>query len=232
MRALAAGKHVLVEKPFTRKPEQVEQAWDEAERCGLVLLEGYMWRHSAQTKLLVSLVPELGELQAINSWFFDPVLREHDVRFVPELGGGALLDLGCYCVGALRLIAGREPDAFGGVARLGRGGVDERFAGTLQFGDLTATFSCGFQGKLNMLEAVGTEGVLRVPNAFSDPDGIVVLNGSEQHATPGGDYRDQLADFCAAIRGDHPPLIDTADTLGQAQALDALLRAVDRPAQS
>jgi predicted dehydrogenase len=78
-----------------------------------------------------------------------------------------------------------------------------------------------------MLEAVGTEGVLRVPNAFSDPDGIVVLNGSDHHAIPGGDYRDQLADFCAAIRGDHPPLIDRADTLGQAQALDALLRAAN-----
>ena len=70
---------------------------------GLVLVEGYMWRHSPQTQLLLSLLPELGELQAIHSWFFDPVLREHDVRFVPELGGGALLDLGCYCVGALRL---------------------------------------------------------------------------------------------------------------------------------
>jgi predicted dehydrogenase len=192
-----------------------------------VLLEGYMWRHSAQTKLLVSLVPELGELQAINSWFFDPVLREHDVRFVPELGGGALLDLGCYCVGALRLVAGREPDAFTGVARLGRGGVDERFAGTLQFGDLTATFACAFHGKLNMLEVAGSDGVLRVPHAFSDPDGVVLLNGVEHHAAPGDDYRNQLADFCAAIEDKRPPLIGRADTLGQAQALDALLRAAD-----
>jgi D-xylose 1-dehydrogenase (NADP+, D-xylono-1,5-lactone-forming) len=225
MRALAAGKHVLVEKPFTRKPEQVEQAWDEAERRGLVLLEGYMWRHSAQTKLLLSLVPALGELQAINSWFFDPVLREHDVRFVPELGGGALLDLGCYCVGALRLVAGREPDGFAGVARRGRGGVDERFAGTLQFGDLTATFTCAFHGKLNMLEVAGAEGVLRVPHAFSDPDGVVLVNGVEHRARGGDDYRNQLADFCAAIRGEHLPLISRADTLGQAKALDGLLRA-------
>ena len=58
----------------------------------------------------------------------------------------------CYCVGALRLVAGREPDAFAGAALRGRGGVDERFAGTLQFGDLTATFACAFHGKLNVLE--------------------------------------------------------------------------------
>ena len=100
------------------------------QRRGLVLVEGYMWRHSPQTQLAARrCCRELGELQAIHSWFFDPVVREHDVRFVPELGGGALLDLGCYCVGALRLVAGREPDACSGEARLGRGGVDERFAG-------------------------------------------------------------------------------------------------------
>ena len=173
MRALAAGKHVLVEKPFTRQPEQVDQAWGEAEKRGLVLVEGYMWRHSPQTQLVLSLLPELGELQAVHSWFFDPVLREHDVRFVPELGGGALLDLGCYCVGALRLVAGREPDELSGEALLGRGGVDERFTGTLRFGELTATFACGFHGKTNTLDVIGADGLLHVPHAFSDPDGVV-----------------------------------------------------------
>ena len=224
MRALAAGKHVLVEKPFTRVPEQVEQAWGEAEKRGLVLLEGYMWRHSPQTQLVLSLLPALGELQAVHSWFFDPVLREHDVRFVPELGGGALLDLGCYCVGALRLVAGREPDHASGGARVGRGGVDERFTGTLRFGELTATFACGFHGKTNTLDVVGAEGLLHVPHAFSDPDGVVLVNGVEQRTEPGGDYREQLAGFCAAIRGERAPLVGRADTLGQARALDALLR--------
>jgi D-xylose 1-dehydrogenase (NADP+, D-xylono-1,5-lactone-forming) len=229
MRALAAGKHVLVEKPFTRRPEQVDQAWGEAEKRGLVLVEGYMWRHSPQTQLVLSLLPGLGELQAIHAWFFDPVLREHDVRFVPEVGGGALLDLGCYCVGALRLVAGREPDELRGEARLGRGGVDERFTGTLRFGELTATFACGFHGKTNTLDVIGTDGLLRVPHAFSDPDGAVLVNGVEHRADPGGDYREQLADFCAAIRGERAPLVGQADTHGQAQTLDALLRsAADR----
>ncbi len=230
MRALAAGKHVLVEKPFTRQPEQVDQAWGEAKKRGLVLVEGYMWRHSPQTQLVLSLLPELGELQAVHSWFFDPVLREHDVRFVPELGGGALLDLGCYCVGALRLVAGREPDELSGVALLGRGGVDERFTGTLRFGELTATFACGFHGKTNTLDVIGAEGRLHVPHAFSDPDGVVLVNGVEHRTDAGGDYREQLADFCAAIRGERTPLVDQADTRGQAETLDALLQAAaNRP---
>lgn len=225
MRALAAGKHVLVEKPFTRAPEQVDQAWGESERRGLVLVEGYMWRHSPQTQLVLSLLPALGELQAIHSWFFDPLEREHDVRFVPELGGGALLDLGCYCVGALRLVTGREPDHLSGEAQLGRGGVDERFTGTLRFGELTATFACGFHGKTNTLDVIGAEGLLHVPHAFSDPDGVAFVNGVEHRTEPGADYREQLADFCAAIRGERAPLVGRADTLAQAQALDALLRA-------
>jgi predicted dehydrogenase len=225
MRALAAGKHVLVEKPFTRRPEQVDEAWAEAEQRGLVLLEGYMWRHSPQTALLLSLLPQLGELQAVHSWFFDVLPREHDVRFVPELGGGALLDIGCYCVGALRLIAGCEPDRVSAKALLGRGGVDERVTGTLQFGELTATFACGFHGWANTLEVLGAAGRLHVPHAFSDPDGVVVMNGVEHRTDPGGDYREQLADFCAAIRGEHPPLIGREDTRGQAKALDDLLHA-------
>jgi D-xylose 1-dehydrogenase (NADP+, D-xylono-1,5-lactone-forming) len=224
MRALAAGKHVLVEKPFTRNPEQVDQAWAEAEKRGLVLVEGYMWRHSPQTQLVLSLLPKLGELQAIHSWFFDPLEREHDVRFVPELGGGALLDLGCYCVGALRLVTGREPDDLSGDAWLGRGGVDERFTGTLRFGELTTTFACGFHGKSNTLDVIGADGRLHVPRAFSDPDGVVLLNGVEHRTEPRADYREQLADFCAAIRGERAPLVGRADTLAQAQALDALLR--------
>ena len=80
--------------------------------------------------------------------FFGRLPRADDVRFVPELGGGALLDLGCYCVSACRLVLG-EPDRVYGEAWLGRGEVDERFAATLRFGALVATFQCGFTATVN-----------------------------------------------------------------------------------
>src|SRR3954447_6419381 len=128
MRALAAGKHVLVEKPYTRFPEQVDEAWDEAARRGLVLEEAYMWRHSAQTRLLCELLPQVGEVRAVHATFTGLIAREDDVRWVRELGGGALLDVGCYCVSAARLVLGRAPDEVHGEARIGRGGVDEHFA--------------------------------------------------------------------------------------------------------
>lgn len=226
MRALAAGKHVLVEKPYTRRPAQVDEACDEAERRGLVVAEAYMWRHSAQTRLLRELLPRVGPVQGVHVAFFGIAPRADDVRFVRELGGGALLDLGCYCVSAARLVLG-EPAAVHCEARLGRSGVDESAAGTLRFGDATATFQCGFTASLNRIEVLGADGNLTVPRAFVDPPGVVLLNGEEHRVDPGDHYRAELDDFCAAIRGEHPPLLGREEMAGQARVLDALLRSVE-----
>lgn len=226
MRALAAGKHVLVEKPYTRHPKDVVEAHDEAERRGLVLSEGYMWRHSGQTRLFSELLPRVGEVQAVRASFFGILPRADDVRFVAELGGGALIDLGCYCCSAARLVLG-EPVRVYGEAWLGRGGVDERFAATLRFGDVVATFQCGFTARTNQVEVVGSEGVLLMPQAFVNPSGVVLLDGEEHRVEPGNHYRAELDDFAAAVRGEHPPLIGRAEMLGQARVLDALLRSAE-----
>ena len=222
MRALAAGKHVLVEKPFTREPAEVELALAEAKRCGLVLEEGYMWRHSRQTKLLEELLPQVGEIQAVHATFFGILPREDDVRFVPELGGGALLDLGCYCCSAARLVLG-EPSRVYGEAWPGRGGVDERFAGQLRCGDVVATFQCGFTARESRLEVTGRDGVLLVPSPFSGLDGVI-LNGEQHRGELVDPYRLQLDDFAAAIADGREPLVGGAELTGQARVLDALLR--------
>jgi len=154
MRALAAGKHVLCEKPYTQQPAQVDEAWDEAERRGLVLTEAYMWRHAAQTQLLRELLPRVGEVRAVAVAFTATLWRDDDPRWDAGLGGGALLDLGCYCVSAARLVLG-EPNGVQGEARL-RDGVDEHFAGLMRFGEVIATFQCGFTSALvNRLEVIG-----------------------------------------------------------------------------
>ena len=225
MRALAAGKHVLCEKPYTRRPAEVDEAWDEAERRGLVLTEGYMWRHAAQTRLLQELLPHVGEVRAVDAVFTATLGREDDPRWEAELGGGALLDLGCYCVSAARLVLG-EPDRVRGEAHT-RGGVDDHFAGLLRFGHVAATFQCGFTSALvNRIEVIGSTGVLEVPQAFVQPPGVVLLDGEEHRVEARDHYRAQLDDFCAAVRGEHGPLIDRAEMRGQAHALDALLRSV------
>ena len=222
MRALAAGKHVVCEKPYTRRPHEVDEAWDEAERLGLVLTEAYMWRHSRQTALLRDLLPRVGEVRTVHATFDARLTRPDDPRWTRDLGGGALLDVGCYCVSAARLVLG-EPVGVRGEARMS-GEVDIGFAGTLRFADVTATFQCALDATLlDTIEVVGTEGVLRVPHAFVNPPGVVVLDGEEHRVDPGNHYRDELEDFCAAIRGEKRVLIDRAEMLGQARALEALL---------
>src|SRR5690348_241217 len=109
MRALAAGKHLLCEKPYTVRPQEGDEAWDEAERHGLVLTEGFMGRHGARTRPLRELLPRVGELHAVHVAFTARLSRDVDPRWVRALGGGALLDVGCYCVSAARLVAGDEP---------------------------------------------------------------------------------------------------------------------------
>jgi predicted dehydrogenase len=224
MRALAAGKHVLCEKPYTRVPEEAETAWDEAERRGLVLMEAFMWRHAPQTALMLALLPQLGPLHSVHAAFSFRWWREDDdVRLVAALGGGALLDVGCYCVSALRLIVG-EPDRIHGAQVLGRGGVDWGFAGVLRSGEVLGTFQCGFRDDERAIVVRGAEGELRAPDPWHAGESRVIVNGTEHRVEPEDPYRRQLANFAAAIEGDAEPLLGRADAAGQARVLDALLR--------
>lgn len=228
MRALAAGKHVLCEKPYTRHPHEAEAAWDDARRRGLVLMEAFMWRHAPQTALMLELLPQLGTLYSLHATFsFRWGRRDDDVRLVPALGGGSLLDVGCYCVSGFRLVAG-EPEEARGSQVLGRGGVDWGFAGVLRGKDVLGTFQCGFRHDERSLVVRGEGGELRVPDPWHATESRVYLNGEEHRVEPEDPYRRQLANFVAAIEGAAEPLLGRDDAVGQARALDALCRAATR----
>jgi xylose dehydrogenase (NAD/NADP) len=225
MRALAAGKHVLCEKPYTQHPHEAESAWDEAERRGLVLMEAFMWRHAPQTALMLELLPQLEPLYSTHATFSFRFERPNDdVRLVPALGGGSLLDVGCYCVSAFRLVAG-EPDEAHGTQVLGRGDVDWGFAGALRGNDVLGTFQCGFRYDERSLLVRGAGGELSVPDPWHASESRVYLNGEEHRVEPEDPYRRQLANFVAAIQGDAEPLLGRDEAVGQARALDALRRA-------
>jgi len=226
VRALEAGKHVLCEKPLTRRPEDVERAFDAADRAGRVLAEAFMYRHHPQTRKVAELVSEgaIGDLRAIRASFSFPLADLENVRMRPELDGGALMDVGCYCVSGARLLAG-EPESVHGVQRLGPTGVDTTFAGVLRFpGDVVATFHCSMDlpGRQE-LEVLGTERTLLVQAPWrSDLGGDVLLDGERVEIPEGNAYRLELEDLAAATRGDREPLLGRADALGQARTIDAL----------
>jgi D-xylose 1-dehydrogenase (NADP+, D-xylono-1,5-lactone-forming) len=231
LRALAAGKHVLCEKPMDRRPERVAEAFDAADAAGLVLSEAFMWRHSPQTAGVLELLAQgaIGDVRLVRACFSFAVAGDDDVRLDLALDGGALMDVGCYCVSAARLVAG-EPVSVSAQSVTGASGVDLRMAAVLRFGgDVLATIDCGLDVPARSgLEVVGSEGrlVLDDPWLASRPR-IVLERGIEREVIklkPVNSYRLQLDDVSAAIRDGRAPLLGRADALGQARTIAALYR--------
>jgi xylose dehydrogenase (NAD/NADP) len=233
IRALEAGKHVLCEKPLARDVAAVESAFDAAERTGRVLMEAFMWRFHPQTARLVELVLDgaIGRLRHVNARFgFDLDPGGGNVRWSPELEGGALMDVGCYCVSGARLLAG-EPVRVS-AERVGEG-VDARLAAVLRFADgVTGTFDCGMDvNPRSGLEVVGDAGTLWVADPWHGLEPGIVLqrpSGQEPIAVERVDpYGRELLEVEAAVREGRAPALDRAESVAQARVIAALYRAAD-----
>jgi D-xylose 1-dehydrogenase (NADP+, D-xylono-1,5-lactone-forming) len=234
VRALTAGKHVLCEKPLTRSPEEADEAFNAAERAGRILMEASMWRHSPQTAKVVQLVDGgvIGELQLVRATFSFPLEGRRNIRLDPDLEGGALMDVGSYCVSASRLLAG-EPERVYGEQVIGDSGVDVLFTGLLRFPrGVLAEIDAGMHlPRRDGLEAVGTEGSLVIPDPWLAQRLVLHLRRGESReeiALPPADpYRLELENMCAAITGEAEPLLGREDAVGQARTLEALYRSAD-----
>jgi D-xylose 1-dehydrogenase (NADP+, D-xylono-1,5-lactone-forming) len=229
IRALEAGKHVLVEKPLGRRPEEVEQAYEIAAKNGLLLMEAFMYRHHPQTHRLQQVVHSdaIGELRQVRAVFSFMLDDPTDVRFRPELDGGSLMDLGCYCVGISRLLAG-EPELVFGRQRLGPTGVDLGFTGVLQFpGDVLGEFHCAFDLPAESgVEAIGSNGRVVAREPFRCL-GDIEVNGERIEVDGVDRYLLQLENLSEAIRGQAEPLLGRADALSQARTIAALYRSAE-----
>jgi D-xylose 1-dehydrogenase (NADP+, D-xylono-1,5-lactone-forming) len=228
LEALAAGKHVLCEKPYSRHPEQVDEAWDAADAAGRILMEAFMWRHTPQADRLVQLVAGIGQLVAVHATFSHRLRDDRDIRVSASLEGGALMDVGCYCVSAARLVAGEEPELVFGQQVTTAEGVDRRFAGLLRFpSGLVATFHAGFDAFSESLEVIGREGSIVLPDPWHSLRGLLILDGDEVRVEAINPYQCELDDMAAAIRGQKEPRLGRADALGQARAIEALYRSAE-----
>ena len=227
LKALGAGKHVLCEKPYSRRPADVEEAFALAERQGLCLSEAFMWRHSPQTALLVELLPQIGKLQAIRATFAFVLSDTANVRMRPELDGGSLMDLGCYCVSGARLLAG-EPRRVYAEQVTGPTGIDVRLTGVMRFADdVVAEFTCAFDATHQGLEVIGRDGSLRLPDPWHCRQPLIVRDGEETSLPVSNSYRLELENVSAAIRGEAPLLLGREDALGQARTIEALYRSAE-----
>ena len=234
VRALEAGKHVLCEKPLSRRVAGVEEAFDAAERADRLLMEAFMWRYHPATETVVRLIGsgEIGRLRVVRAAFgfaLDP--GADNVRWSDELEGGALMDVGCYCVSALRLLAG-EPVRVAAERIDGGAGVDARMAGVLRFdGDVLGTFDCAFDVPYRAaIEVVGETGTIvsRDPWHGANPGVSILRPDVEPEDVPvdaANPYAREIEDFSRAIRDGRPPRLGRADAIGQARVIEALYAA-------
>jgi len=231
IRSIEAGKHVLCEKPFSRHPEEVAAAFDVAERAGRFLSEAFMYRHNPQTKRLKQLVDDgaIGELRLVRTAFSYGLYDADNIRLRTDVEGGALMDVGCYCVSGARLLGG-EPESVHGQAWFGETGTDWVFTGELRFpGNALAHFDCGTaMTNRDELEVAGSEGSLFVDDPWHCNVPVIELrrdDGVERIELEREDsYRLELENVSDAIRGEGELLLGRDDAMGQVRAIEALHR--------
>jgi D-xylose 1-dehydrogenase (NADP+, D-xylono-1,5-lactone-forming) len=227
--ALRANKHVLCEKPLGTDPEAVNAVFDLAEDRGLVLMEAFMYRHNPQTLRLRELVGDgsIGRLRLIRGAFSFVAADPGNVRLAAGLDGGALMDVGCYCISSARMLAG-EPVSVTAQQVLGGDGVDVVFTGTMSFADeVLAHFDCGLAlAPRDELEVVGDRGSLFLDDPWHGLTPVIELRRDgnvERIELPRVDsYMLEAENMAAAIRGTAEPLLGRGDALGQATAIRAL----------
>lgn len=231
IKAVEAGKHVLCEKPLSRNLADAEAVFEAGDRHGRLVSEAFMYRHNPQTKRLVQLVTEgtIGELRLVRSSFDISVYDEENIRLRTDVGGGGLMDVGCYCVSASRLLAG-EPESLAAHAWYGPTGTDWVFAASMYLpGNVVGLFDCGTALPYrDELEAIGSEGSLFVDDPWFCRNPVIELRRGGQperiELEPMDSYRLELENVSDAIRGEGRLLLGRDDAVGQASALQALHR--------
>jgi xylose dehydrogenase (NAD/NADP) len=234
IRAAEAGKHILCEKPLAMNAKECAEMEDAARLNDVKLMEAFMYRFHPRTLKVFELVrgKVLGDLRLIHSAFSFCLTSPTDIRLQPELGGGSLMDVGCYCVNISRMIAAQNPMEVQAYAKWGVTGVDEQMACSLRFANgLLAQFDCGFVlSHRQFYQVVGTKGVLDVPAAFTPGTSNTMIRQEEGrnevlHQIPGDDeYRLMVEYFSSCVLNNEPLRYPAADAAANMRVIDALYR--------
>lgn len=243
LKALEAGKHVLCEKPLACDAHEAEEMAHVAAKSGLLLMEAFMYRFHPRTQRIKQVVSEglIGTPCLVRSAFcyaINPEIFKNgkDARLRPEMGGGALLDVGCYNISVARLLFGHNPTQVYAQAVYHESGADVHVVGTLCFPeDGMATFEASFITALQQTYTiVGRKGAIELPhNAFIpwEEDAIYIVRDKDQevgqqYVIPGADeYQLMVEHFADAVLAQTDLQFSVKDSIMNMRVLDALAKA-------
>jgi predicted dehydrogenase len=235
--SLAAGKHVLCEKPFTSNAPEAESVAEAARRAAdesrLTVAEAFHYRYHPLARRMANIVTsgELGRLRHIEAWLCAPIPKKSDVRYQHDLAGGALMDMGCYVVNLARMLSDGEPQVLSAAAKLQTPAVDRAMKAELQFpGGHTATVHCSMWSSSFLhvgVRVTGEQGEMRVLNPFS-PQALSIVrvrsDGRWRTEIPSRrpTYTYQLEAFCGAVLEGTAVLTSPADAVANMRVIDAI----------
>jgi len=254
IKALRAKKHVLCEKPIAIDTQQATEMFTEARRNERHLVEAFMYRSHPLIGEIKKTIADgrIGALRAIRANFcFQVKEPQGNVRFDKDLAGGAVMDVGVYCINFSRYLTGEEPDQIHAVGDFHRGGVDGLVGGCLHFpGGVVSIFLCGLTAQNdNSVVVCGSEGYLDIPFAWKPPmknaqfrivrqrPPLTDQKKGQPPATPpepeivciqtdNSLYGQEADDFAATVLDGSSPVMSPGDSIGNMRVGDAIAAAL------
>jgi predicted dehydrogenase len=237
-KAADAGKHILCEKPLTLTAAQAQAAIAHCKKAGVKLMEAFMYKFHPQWRRAqeLSSVGEIGKLRFVHTFFCYSNSNPRDIRNNPEMGGGALYDIGCYAISAARFLFQKEPvRVLCVLTRDPDFKTDILTSGILDFGEERATFSVSTQ-TFNHQQVVllGSNGRIRIQlpfNMYPDvPAELFVTTGIGTRCIKTGpcdQYRAEFEEFAQAVINDTEPPVPPADAVNNMKVIDALFKSAE-----
>jgi predicted dehydrogenase len=243
--AARAGKHVLCEKPLALTAADAERMIEAADDAGVRLMEAFMYRHHPSWVAVRELVASgrIGTMTAVHTWFGFHNDDPANIRNILEFGGGALYDVGCYCVNLSRMLFGGEPVRVeGAVVRDGGGvGVDVLTTGILEFETGIASFGCSIRTEPDQrVDVYGTEGRISIGIPFNIPPDrpthIYVTKGGEPPVAPATEtitfatkdpYAAEAERFAEAVLDGLPTPVPPSDAVANLRVIERVFASAE-----
>ena len=244
LEAARAGKHVLCEKPLAMTSAEARRMVDGCRTAGVHLMEAFMYRHHPSWVAVREMVAlgRIGELTAVQSWFSYFNDDATNIRNILEVGGGALYDIGCYCVNLSRMLFGSEPIRVqASITRDPIGGTDVLTSGLLEFAGGMASFTCSTRAEDDQrVHIYGTSGRISIGIPFNIPPDrpteVFVTAGGDPPVAPDTEtmtfavadpYAVEVERFAEMVLDGAPPPVPPDDAVANLEVMERIFAAAE-----